>query len=100
MKNPQAPPRPTYMRVLIGVCAADGEDAWPVVAGAMDEGTWEVIPEDEEALIWSKAKESIDPGGGYYEWRVIRVELDTAFLRHLLFSPTAKGLIKSEVLDA
>jgi hypothetical protein len=91
--------KPTRVRMLIGVYRSDAEDhpamVRPLVAGCVDEGVWEIEPQEDTDGRWRQFCAEYKSGDNDdYLWREIVVELDTAFLRHLLIAPTLKGVIR------
>jgi hypothetical protein len=53
----------------------------PVVIGAMDMTTWEILPPEETDAVFAEMKRKFSPDWGQYEWREVEIDVSAEALR-------------------
>jgi hypothetical protein len=85
---------PVKVRLIVGVYRADLSDdhiPLPLVAGCIDQSTWEIV-DAEETDAWARdLRQRYDPGDGDYEWREVVAEFDADALRSVFQTTKIRG---------
>lgn len=82
---------PNELVVFAGVAPGDTR---AVIAGAVDEAVWEVMPEDEWQELRRKVIDASGMDTGDYEWRDVRLQVDADALVDAVTPRTLQAEVK------